>query len=74
MLTALVDENGLIHQLMLTYDWGQLGNTLTFVTIGGRAFWREVVSDTSTEVAGMGRVDGHMVMQVTNHCLNCAPR
>lgn len=74
MLTALADENGLIHQLTLAYDWGQVGNRITFVTIGGRAFWREVVSDTISEVAGLGRVDGHMVMQVTNHCLNCPPR
>jgi hypothetical protein len=74
MLTALSDENGLLHQLTLAYDWGQVGNRITFVTIGGRPFWREVVSDTTSEVAGIGRVDGHMVLQVTNHCLNCAPR
>jgi len=74
MLTALVDENGLIHQLILAYDWGQVGNRITFATIGGRSFWREVISDTTSEVAGIGRVDGHMVMQVTNHCLNCPPR
>jgi hypothetical protein len=74
MLTALVDENGLSHQLTLAYDWGHVGNRITFVTVGGRAFWREVVSDTTSEVAGFGRVDGHMVMQVTNHCLNCPPR
>lgn len=74
MLSALVDETGLVYQLTLFYEWGQVGSRLAFVTIGGRAFWREVVSDTSTEVAGMGRVDGRLVVQIANHCLNCPAR
>lgn len=74
MLTALVDENGLVHQLTLAYEWGQVSNKITFVTIGGHAFWREVLSETSSEMAGMGRVDGNLVLQVANHCLNCPPR
>jgi len=74
MLTALVDDGGLLHQLTLAYDWGQVGNRITFVSIGGRPFWRQVVSDTSSEVPGLGRVDGRMTLLVQNHCLNCAPR
>ncbi len=74
MLSALVDETGLVHELTLFYDWGQVGSRLSFVTIGGRAFWREVASDTSTEVAGMGRVDGNVVVRFANHCLNCPTR
>jgi hypothetical protein len=74
MLTALVDEAGLLHQLTLSYDWGQVGNRIAFVTVGGRPFWKEVVSDTSSDVAGLGKVDGRMVLQVQNHCLNCATR
>lgn len=74
MLTALVDDTGLLHQLILHYDWGQVGNRIVFVTIGGRPFWREVTSDSSSEVAGLGRVDGRMTLQVSNHCLNCPPR
>ncbi|MDR7420583.1 MAG: hypothetical protein QN178_16920 [Armatimonadota bacterium] len=74
MLAALVDDTGLLHQLTLYYDWGQVGNSIRFVTVGGRPFWREVVSDTASEVPGLGRVDGKMVLQVQNHCLNCPPR
>jgi hypothetical protein len=74
MLTALVDDTGLLHQLTLYYDWGQVGNAIKFVTVGGRPFWREVVSDTASDVPGLGRVDGKMVLQVQNHCLNCPPR
>lgn len=73
-ITALVDEGGLIHQLSLSYDWGQVGNRISFLMVGGRPFWREVVSDTSFDMGGMGRVDGRMVLQVQNHCLNCPPR
>jgi hypothetical protein len=74
MLTALVDENGLMYELTLAYDWGQVGNRIVYVTMGGRAFWKEVNSDSSSEVAGIGKVDGTMTLHVTNHCLNCPPR
>jgi hypothetical protein len=74
MLTATVDEAGLVHQVSLAYDWGQVGNRITFVTIGGRPFWLEVTSDSASEVSGIGRVDGTMLLRMSNHCLNCAPR
>lgn len=74
MITALVDDSGLIHQLTLAYDWGQAGNRVAYVTIGGWPFWREVVTDASFEFAGLGRVDGTMILLVSNHCLNCPPR
>jgi hypothetical protein len=74
LLTATVDETGLVHQVSLAYDWGQVGNRILFVTVAGRPFWQEVTSDSSSEVAGLGRVDGLMVLRVTNHCVNCASR
>lgn len=74
MLTSVVDEAGLLYQLTLSYDWGQVGSRTTFAMISGRPFWREVISDSSGEVAGIGHVDGRMVLHVQNHCLNCPPR
>ncbi len=71
MLSAIVDESGVVHDLTLFYEWGHIRSQATFVTIGGRSFWKEVHSDTSTLVAGMGRVDGRLVLNITNHCLNC---
>ncbi len=73
-LTAVVDEWGLAHQLDLFYDWGNLGTKVVFVQAGGRTFWKEVVVETSSEITGMGRVDGTMHLVLTNHCVNCAPR
>ncbi len=73
-VSALVDEAGLVHQLTLFYEWGVLGNRFSFVTVGGRSFWREVVGDTSTELTSIGRVDGVIVIQFSNHCLNCTTR
>lgn len=72
MLTAVVDEVGVVHDLTLLYDWGHIRSQTTFMTIGGRSFWKDVNSDTSTLVAGLGRVDGHLVLNITNHCLNCS--
>lgn len=71
MLSALVDEAGVVHDLTLFYEWGHIRSQATFVTIGGRTFWKDVASDTSTLVAGLGRVDGHLVLNISNHCLNC---
>lgn len=73
-LSALVDASGLVHQLTLFYEWGVLDNRFAFVTVGGRAFWREVAGDTARELPGLGRVDGTIVIQFSNHCLNCTPR
>jgi hypothetical protein len=73
-LSALVEDTGLVHQVTFYHDWGVLGSRLTFVVIDGRPFWREVISDTSSEVPNFGRIDGLMVLQVSNHCLNCPPR
>ncbi len=74
MLTAMVDDSGLMYQLTLSYDWGHVGNHITYVMIGGRAFWGEVTSDSSSQISGIGRVDGTMTLRVQNHCLNCPPR
>ncbi|MBI3997461.1 MAG: hypothetical protein HY355_00405 [Armatimonadetes bacterium] len=74
MIRAVVDDAGLVHEATLYYDWGALGSRLSFVMVGGRPFWREVVSDTQTEIAGIGKADGQMVLHLTNHCLNCPPR
>ncbi len=73
-LTAMVDDAGLVHQLVLYYDWGQVGSRIAFVLVDGRPFWREVQSESSTEVAGLGRVDGHLVLVLSRHCLNCTTR
>jgi hypothetical protein len=73
-MRTVVDDTGVVHQITLFYDWGQVGSRLTFVTIEGRPFWREVTSNGTSEIAGLGRVYGTMVLQVTNHCLNCQPR
>jgi hypothetical protein len=73
-LQAMVDDTGLVHQVTLWYDWGKVGSRLTFVMVGGRPFWRELIGDGLTDIPGLGRVDGVMVLQVTNHCLNCQPR
>lgn len=72
MLTAIVDETGAVHDLTLFYEWGHIRSYGTFVTIGGRTFWKDVTSDISTLVAGLGRVDGRMSLNITNHCLNCS--
>lgn len=73
-LSAVVDESGLTHQLDLFYDWGNLGTRVAFLQVSGRTFWKDVIVETSSEIMGMGRVDGTMNLVLSNHCVNCAPR
>lgn len=74
MLSALADEGGLLHQISLFYEWGELSSRFAFVGVGVRQFWREVITDTSSEFIGLGRVDATIALQISNHCLNCPPR
>lgn len=74
ILSAVVDETGVIHDLTLFYDWGQVRNHVTYMTVGGRPFWRDFNTDTSRQVAGIGRVDANLVVNFANHCLNCQTR
>jgi hypothetical protein len=74
MIAALVDGEGLVHELTLWYDWGQAGNRISFVAVGGRSFWREAIIDSSFKPGGVGRVDARMALSFQNHCLDCPPR
>ncbi|HLA24228.1 MAG TPA: hypothetical protein VJ206_02445 [bacterium] len=70
-LRVTVDEAGLIYELTLFYNWGEVGTRISYVEINKQAVWRTVSADAVSEVAGFGRVDGVMVLNFTNHCVNC---
>lgn len=70
---TVVDEDGLVYDLGLFYDWGQVGTKISYVVIGGQSVWREIVTDTVSELASLGRVDGKLTLTFSNHCLNCRP-
>jgi hypothetical protein len=70
-LRASVDEAGLVYELTLFYNWGEVGTRIAYVEVNKQAVWRTVSADAVSEVAGIGRVDGVMVLNFTNHCVNC---
>ena len=70
-LSTTVDESGLIYELTLFYNWGEVGTRIFYVEVNKQAVWRTVSADAISEVAGFGRVDGVMVLHFTNHCVNC---
>jgi hypothetical protein len=73
-LRATVDESGLLHELVVSYDWGDVTTTVGYVTVGGQPVWASVTADTVTALAGVGRVSGRLTLRLANHCLNCVPR
>jgi hypothetical protein len=72
-LRTVVDDLGLIYELQLFYDWGQIGSRALYTVVKGRHVWREVTADTRTELSGVGHVEGQMNLTFSNHCLNCKP-
>lgn len=69
---AVVDDAGLLHELILYYDWGAISTRVEFVTVSNQPVARQIVADTATELSGVGRVAGQMILTLFNHCVNCA--
>ncbi|MDR7402098.1 MAG: hypothetical protein QN155_07720 [Armatimonadota bacterium] len=70
-IRATVDDSGLLHDLVVSYDWGDVTTTVGYVTIGGQPVWASVTADTVTTLTGVGRVSGRLSLRLTNHCVNC---
>jgi hypothetical protein len=70
-LSATVDEDGLIYELSLFYNWGEVGTRIVYIEINKQPVWRSVSADAVSDVSGVGRVNGVMTLNFTNHCLNC---
>jgi hypothetical protein len=70
-LRAQVDDEGLIHELTLFYNWGEVGTRISYIEVNRQAVWRSISADALSDVSGVGRVDGVLVLYFTNHCVNC---
>lgn len=70
-LRAVLDEDGLLYELTVFYNWGEVGTRVSWITVGGQPAWQQVSSDATSELAGFGRVDGELILTFTNHCINC---
>lgn len=68
---ATIGEDGLLHELTVFYDWGQLGNRIDYVVVNDQPVWRELVSDVLGEVPGVGFMNGKLIVTFANHCINC---
>jgi len=70
-LRATLDEDGVLYELVLSYDWGAVSTRIGYIWIGGQPVWAEVQADTVSNLSGVGRVTGQLLLQFTNHCVNC---
>ncbi len=70
-LQAKIDDTGLLHDLTVYYDWGQVSTRVAFITVNGRTVWSSLVADTISTLSGIGQVTGQMSLHLTNHCVNC---
>lgn len=70
-LRVIVDEAGQLYELALFYDWGEVSTRISYTLLNGTPVWRQITADTVSELAGVGRVDGQLVLNFFNHCANC---
>lgn len=70
-LRVVTDDAGLLYELILSYDWGQVSTRVGYIYIKGQAVWERVVADTMSDLSGVGNVTGQLSLVFTNHCLNC---
>lgn len=70
-LLVILDDAGILYELTLFYDWGEVGTRIGYATVSGQPVWRQVSADAVSELAGLGRVDGKLFLTFTNHCVNC---
>ncbi len=68
-LHVVADEHGLVHDLVLSYDWGQVNLTFAYVVVARQPIWREVTSAVTSEVHGFGQVNGQLTLTFSQHRL-----
>lgn len=69
-LQTVADDQGLVHDLVLRYNWGQIDMTFAYVTVDGQALWREVSSQVASDVNGVGHVDGQLTLTFSQYRLS----
>jgi hypothetical protein len=68
-LRLVVDEQGLVYENVLFYKWGQAVTKITYTNVGGRPAWHDVESTISSDISGLGHVDGLLLLQIRNYTL-----
>jgi hypothetical protein len=68
---AVVDDAGLLYELVLSYDWGAVSSKVDFIVVNSQPVASRIAADTASDVQGVGRVTGHLVLTFSNHCINC---
>ncbi len=68
-MRLVVDEQGLVYESGLFYNWGEAVTKITYTTIGGHPAWHDVQSTVASEVAGLGHVDGLLSLSIRNYTI-----
>jgi hypothetical protein len=70
-LRAAIDDGGLLRELVLSYDWGAVSTVVEYTLVNGRPVWATLQADTVSDISGVGRVTGKLLLRLSNHCVNC---
>jgi len=70
-LRAIIGADGLLYELVVSYDWGEVSTRIGYVVVRGQPVWAQVTADTVSTLSGLGRVTGQLALNFTNHCVNC---
>jgi len=70
-LRVVLDDAGMLYELTLLYNWGEVGTRISYALVSGQPVWRTVAADAVSELTGFGRVNGKLLLTFSNHCVNC---
>lgn len=68
-MRLVVDEQGVVYESALFYNWGQAVTKITYTNVGGRPAWHDVESTINSDVSGLGRIEGQLLLQIRNYTL-----
>jgi len=68
-LRLVVDEQGVVYENVLFYNWGQAVTKITYINVGSRPAWHDVESTFNSDVSGLGHIEGQLLLQIRNYTL-----
>lgn len=66
---ALIDEAGHLFESAVSYDWGEVGNKVSYTSVQDIAAWQQLTLNVTGQVKGLGQVTGRLEMSFSDHRL-----
>ena len=74
-LKVVTDESGLVHELQVFYERTQVGMKFSYLTVGDKPAWKELLSTfANSNAKGLGRLEGQLKLGFADYKVDLTPR